>query len=931
MFQKKIDNMEKRFEMRPTVKTAVGLALRKWLVYAVSVVPEPREYLHRANHVILTRLRKNESDMRLFWLGIYFSIELGYFDKANEMLDNAYTYRAYYKSNQPFNYKILHFLYSYLEIKQKRAKSAKKHMRTLESAAGAFGSIDFDPKFDPLMMGMLHLAFYEYDEAYRYLARSYRAGCRSVFLFSALFNFYHTATARGRIMGESDSRMLLQTVHWALNHDADVEHIIVVYQNELLQKDHIALGERIYHQFPNQWMLKELCAHYMTIPDYGPKAYEYYRDAERRQIYLPNLSYFLVRAAFCSGAERIHRYTMTQYLRKPDEDIDLLTYVYHLLLTDESLSDLAANHVQSIIKVAAHCMNENIRSRYANSLYYFFWIKCNEQQIKGENVDRVEKVLLEDLYKFEVVFPVKNGDKTPVKNLYIDEQEKNGITEYEFPSDGSTLIINAVSNGFRYVGLSSSHTTVLEAGVTAPLEIYRRIASAGTALYRHFYDKNIRDFEIIAYLAKAYIQAISKGEYQQNQDWESVLEAVLVSKEASKAFKTQCSVALGELYYKKGQLEKALLCYDKADENALDDEFLEHMLTVYVKQQAFEAATGLVERKGHRIGVKVLFEALKPLSLQEHANRHPAIAKTAYELLLRSRYDKNLLEVVLAHFTGTQKQWLDLSQMLSSMSINEPRLAEIILNNAAWGHHFDEATQRVFVKMINDETAGESFKKCLQDFIYYAMYEIIIEKAKPLPETIAALEKTYIEKIHFKGEENLLAYGLCHVYLGHGVTTINSNTIIEAAVSYQKEKGMLFPIFRESKKKINAYIGKYRSFMYRTLPGKNVRLYYRVDEEEDWRVKDMDYWLFGLYMTYVPHFYDERLEYYFSEELLTGSITTQQEEVHNTDMYLDENSTDPFFIINNATIYEQMFRYEQVEEIIGGLVRDVKTVRSRLM
>ena len=927
-----IQNFETRFEKRQPVKMAVGFALRMYVVYSVADVPDPKEYLHKANYIVSSSLRKNQSDLRLFWLGIYFAIELGHFDKANEMLDNAYAYRSYYKNNKPFDYKALLFLYSYLEIKQKRAKSARKHMRTLESAIGG------DSAVDSLMMGILHLAFYEYEEAYGYLSQSYRAGCRSVFLFTALFNYYRTA-----VKEKNAGEMLLKTVHWALNRGANVEAIITVYQDELLQREHIELGEQIYRQFPNQWILRELCSYYMTVPDYGPKAYAYYRDAERRQIYLPYLSQFIVRAAFENGSERVHRYTMAQYLRNPALDnTDLLVYVYHLLLTDPALADLAEDKVKDILKMAVHCLEDGIRGRYANSLYYFFWIKCNEQQISGKNVDKAEKILQEDLCKFEITFPEAagpSGSENNVRYLYVNEPEKKGIAEYEFPSApdraaGESLVIEAVSGGFRYIGLSGRRARVLESGVTAPLEIRRLVASAGTALYRHFYDKGLRNFEVAAYLAKSYIQTRQKEE----QDYGEILEAVIANPEASEVFKTQCSVALGQLYYKLGQFDKALACYDKVNENALEDSLLEHMLAAYIRQKVYAGAAGLVERKWHRIGDKVLFEAVKALAAPSEDKWHSSIVNAAYQLLLRSKYDKSLLDVVLTYFNGTQEQWLELYRALFAISVQESRLDEIILKNAAWAYHFDDKTQKVFVRMTASEKADDK-NKVLKDFIYYAIYEMIVNNAKPLPETIAALEAYYeaypSEALREGGDKELLAYGLSHVYLNHNITTVQSDAIIKDAISAQKASSILFPVFKGSKRIKSTYIEMYRPFMYRCLPGKNVRLYYKVDDEEDWRGKTMDYWRFGLYLTCIPHFYNEGISYYFSEELPTGSISTKKEEIRNTEMFLyentDENHPSLFFVINNATIYEQMFRYEQVEEIISALVKDVKTVQSKLM
>jgi len=93
----------------------------------------------------------------------------------------------------------------------------------------------------------------------------------------------------------------------------------------------------------------------------------------------------------------------------------------------------------------------------------------------------------------------------------------------------------------------------------------------------------------------------------------------------------------------------------------------------------------------------------------------------------------------------------------------------------------------------------------------------------------------------------------------------------------------------------------------------------------------MQYVKYGMYMSSIPLFYNEEITYYFSEELPTGSVGTKTETVKNTTPFLHSHPTDQFFTINNAIIYEQMFKHDQVEKALGKLVKDVQTVKSKLL
>ena len=345
---------------------------------------------------------------------------------------------------------------------------------------------------------------------------------------------------------------------------------------------------------------------------------------------------------------------------------------------------------------------------------------------------------------------------------------------------------------------------------------------------------------------------------------------------------------LGCLCYQRGQVDEALEYYKKADFNS------------------------------PLVADKTLWGTVKQLAEPAHEELHSTIAAAAYRLMCKSRYNKNVANVVLKHFNGKQEQWIYLSRALSKISIEDTHLNELILNNAAEMQSFDEYTQKIFIRSAEHIDT--------QNFIYYLAQNIIIDELNPISEMISVLEKLCING------DGLLAYALCHVYANHNVSA-NEN-IVKMAVEAQESENLLFPIFKSAKLggKIhkNAYIEKYRPFMHKALPGKNVYLYYKFAENEEWNKIRTKHWKFGIYMTQMPHFYNESISYYFSEELPTGSVSTRVNEISNPDVYLTQNS-DSFFKINSAIVYEQMFKYDQVEEILGELVKDVRMVRSRLL
>ena len=365
-------------------------------------------------------------------------------------------------------------------------------------------------------------------------------------------------------------------------------------------------------------------------------------------------------------------------------------------------------------------------------------------------------------------------------------------------------------------------------------------------------------------------------------------------------------------YYRLGTLEY----YRKAHTKTLDGKYLEDILDFYMQNQHYEDAADLISRQYHKIADKTLWAAIKELSEPAYEKLHSTIAIAAYELMCKSRYGEKVANLVLKYFDGTQEQWIELSKALDLISIEDFRLDETILNAAVDNKYFDEDTQKIFIR-----NAEQS-----QDFIYYFARSIILDDLRPINEMIIVLEEICLNG------DSLVAYALCHIYANYNIPA--NEYVIKMSVEAQEHDNLLFPIFKSAKLRgkfqRNTYIEKYRPFMHKALPGKDVYLYYKFDENEEWVKIRAKHWKFGIYMTQMPHFYNETVNYYFSEELPTGSVSTTVSKVKNEEVYLSQNS-DSFFEINNALIHKQMFKYDQVEEVLNKLVKDVRMVRSRLL
>ncbi len=60
----------------------------------------------------------------------------------------------------------------------------------------------------------------------------------------------------------------------------------------------------------------------------------------------------------------------------------------------------------------------------------------------------------------------------------------------------------------------------------------------------------------------------------------------------------------------------------------------------------------------------------------------------------------------------------------------------------------------------------------------------------------------------------------------------------------------------------------------------------------------------------------------------SGSIVTKEAETENNKMTILQEASDAFYTINNALVYEQMFKYDRVEEIITERLQDRQRIKG---
>jgi len=897
MREKKILRLVNKYESSPTIRNALAALTG---LYALWLRDGNEERLIKGYNIAANIRDKNPNNFKLIFFQAIYSMELGRLDYAEDLLALAAPYRKYLKNENPEDYCLYLYVSWALNKAQGKRRAAAKQLKLL----GQYVAAEKDIPGICLMLPGIILIIGAMDgnsnsdlmrEASAYLTESYYLGCRSPFLFLALDQYYQSVI--------TDDRLLLPWLNWALSNELPLDGFLQKHERDLpfAISNQSGIYKRLYEKHPVPWLLQPLCRDLAEENDYSQQAFEYYNKAEKEGLTLPRLELALVFSAFRNGITNLEPSTIERFLSlniRSSINEDLKAFVYSLLVISPPMKYLAGLYKNDLLIFTLSALERKIRREHYPNLYaYLLTLSVTEPGLlKPEIVKEAENLTWESLFAYKIYLP-------GAESLYVKEKEKEVAAGYKMKA--GKAVIKAARPSFTLIFLDGKGRKVLDGSKA----VVTKLIHESEELLTYFYRKGYGEVDLLIALASYYM-----GTRESDPNAFEPINRLLTKPGLSAFFKTKVNIYLGNL--------------TSADERCAEDKYIEPMLKAFMQNEDFERASGLILKRPGCISDKAMFFALKGLAGDRRY--HQLAGVKAYGLLINSWQDEQLLDHTLKYYQGSQEEWQALSKALSSIPVFKPELDIRILKNCVLTHKMDEGSQRVFVRMFNNDPDNP----VMEDFIYYCVYEVLINNFKPLYETLGILEKIYLSRSLSKGN-SWLAYALSQVYLKHKIITFHSDEILSLTVKEMEKEGLLMPVFKESKDKISGepYIEKNQTFMYKTLPGRRVFIYYRFADKEAFSARPMEYLRYGLYHAKLPLFYNEKISYYFSEEMDTGSINTKEYTLRNERIPSLEKipTEDLYFKINSAVVHEQMLQYDKAEEILEGLIEKNRRVRGRLM
>lgn len=851
-----------------------------------------REYLEKAYEAVEAK----KGDMTALLYEIFLNIELGNFSKAEDEINAVMYYKKYLRSSEKEMYLTLLFLEACLNAKRNHKKAAVKAMNSFDELCGRSN------KYAEFYKAVICM-YIKANSAEDYLLAAYELGLRSELFFAVMYRYFNRKNAL-----VFNYALLTPLFNWGVLHNVELNDIIEQNRDYINLKffDNYRIGMKLYRQCSSEHILRNLCRALMTDLDYSMEAYYFYSEAVKRQLEINGLNKFLIESAYKNDIEKLGIHPIREYLSLNTADDELKAFIYYIILSDKKYRLLVKEYESDVVKYGIDAVKQGKAGRYFYSIYKFLYDKQEEYSDIEKYRQKLEMYLAEKLFYYEVTV-----DNSSAKYIWIREKEKNNMERSKI--ENGRAMVRLVGDRFEYYLFDAAEKEIL----TGKAVFKRLIENADVKFYQKFYSSNIKNEYMILYLTKYYV-----GLENPPKDYVELFKSALALKTVSVYFKMKITAALGNIYYADKDYKTAVEYYKRLNINSISYKYSENIIETAINAKEYSFAVEMLLKQEHAISDKALFYAVKNLIRFEEYQKK--VVNYAYELLMKSCYDRGFIRIVIKYYNGSQEEWKQLGAVLESMSVPEKEIDEMIIGNSIYMHSIDDDVIRIFESVY--ERALQS--SVIMPFIEYCCYEIITNGFAVKRNMVDILEKAYEETTDY-----YILTALVYTYEKQNIMTETSGKLKMEFADYIEKNGIGFSWLEQGKDKIFRipYIEKNKTFTYCTAPHKNVLMYYKTDIMDTFKYVKMKYFRYGLYIAVLPVFYDERVEYYFSEKMENGSIETSHKFFVRNEMYVRDESRDMFFLINNALIYEKMFKYDKVEKMISNEFEDEAVIMARLL
>lgn len=908
--ERSIYNFENKYKNRMT-KARLILLLNKY--YLGFLTMNKKFYLNKAYSTCIEYLNKNSTDFDIIFALLFFSIKIGNKERIDYFLRIISKHKKYIKNNDEKLYLFYLYLKGLIKSIEGSSRGVNKYIKIIQSFKDKLEIIEINFYITSLKLENNSLDRDSID----YMSNQYN---NSLWGNILLYNVFEKSSKFINL----DKKLFKKYIKWAVHNELDIYKSILMYKDSILfEYKEYDFNKKFYKKYNYDFILYRICDVYLNKNKFNDKSYFFYKEAINRQLNLNGLNYGYIMSCFKNNIEEIEFYNIKEFLRKKNKDFEVIAFIYHVIINNEKYRDLVVLYKDKIMQYGLYFLEKKLIGKYYYNIYRYMldFVPENSDEEK-----KIMEILYDNIFTYEIDIDNKN-----IKYIIIKDQEINELKFYEIENEKT--IIKAISSNFYYYVFSSEKKEVLNIN----LKVKKIINNINPNIILRFYKRGFSNKFILINVAKYYL---TKKEIDKNNI--EVLEYLIKDKDISFNFKMKVLQIIGNTYFYNKDYKKAILYYSKVPEDQLNNKFVKNILLSYLKNMDYERSIEIIRNKINVIEQDILFYSLKSICnikkeinnndiyetdkiilKKEVKNYNKNIVHFMYELILKYNIDSDFIDIIIENYNGGLEKWIKLRKLLKDKGIKRKQIDERILELTIYTHNLNSNSEEIFIEIYKEDINNP----IIEQFLNYCMYESFYSDYKFKNDFISIMEHLFKET-----NSKIIGYSLAHIYLKGNYIISEKENIFQTIIKNMEKDNINFKIFENNKEKFknSSYLYKNKPFIYNSALDKEVYLFYREVNEENFNSIKMRYFKFGIYIATLPIFYRENIEYYFMENTITGSISTRKEFITNNENRVF-NIDDEYFKINNAIIHSYDGRYDLAHNLIKEVILKDYNLKGKIL
>lgn len=710
------------------------------------------------------------------------------------------------------------------------------------------------------------------------IKEQFELGCTSPVIYYEACNMFNQASELLTELG----RFEIQVIYWGAKHGCICKELAAEYAglavrikcfNMIVYKTLVLL----YGKYDNEGILTAICTQLIRGQKTDEKYFKWYKLGVERQLKITQL----------------HEYYMYSYNEESKEPLPaslLLYFSYNSSLSDRKKAFLYASIIKNktfsyptyknykkIIEkfmrkqIEAHIINENLKVIYeefltpdiidediARDLPYIMFrydISCYNPDFKGV-------IVVNRMVETEYFAPFVEG-KAQV-NIYTDDSE----------------IFLVDKNDNRYVR-SNSYTM-------------KKLLNSEKYVEK-CYELNASNDMLILHIAEQ-IDTMSRADSFNVMARKRLLEIQGLRKE----YERRCQYNLIQYCYDNRESELLDAYLNQMDIDIISTRERSYVVEYLILRGFYQKAIEAVDKYGFGIvPAKRLLKLAQSLINTPFDNEHtsPVLTDMCIHVFRQGKYDESILEYMVKNYNGSTREMLNVWKACIEKEVECTAFEERLIGQILFAESYSMEVAALFesyYKKGND-------KRLIKAFLKYNAYKYLV-KDRVIPKEIFDI----MGKELSMDKNEMCALAMLKFYSTKDELDKSERVFSDYYVNYFAKKGLVLPFFKNFAGRIGLPAGICDKYYveYTADPAINVDIHYQLDDTGNFIIEKMQDVFMGIRVKEFMLFYGENLQYYISEESVSGEKITESFNINVGEKNSDDNSR--YSMINTILMAREM-------------------------